>query len=174
MRKLKTSTRHHHSFVSKIEPDIHLIFIPANTTRSNHGFRNCQKSTGKAQTEAWRLLVVPFTRKGWIKNVEMRQKTVQSNCNNVRRQRFYNKRALARNRYETFGTTEGFREDERQSGEFQRAAKKNCPILAVSAQGAELHWKPHCKKLKMCLFNWYVTATSFFRSVKKCCSLVKN
>ena len=124
MRKLNTSTRHHHSFVSNIEPDKHLIFTPANTTRISHEFRICQKSTVKAQTEAWRLLVLPFTRKGWIKNVEMRQETVQSHCNNVRRQRFHNKRALRRTRYEAFGATEGFGKDERESCEFQWAAKK--------------------------------------------------
>ena len=130
MRQLNTSTRHHHSFVSNFEPDVHLIFTPANTTRISHGFRICQKSTGKAQTEAWRLLVLPFTRKRWIKNVEMRQKTVQSHCNNVRRQRFPNKRALARTRYEAFGATEGFGKDERESREFQRAAKKIMPVNA--------------------------------------------
>ena len=110
MRKLNTSTRHHHSFVSNIEPDIHLIFTSAKTTRISHGFRICRKSTGKTQTESLRLLVLPFTQKRWIEKVEMRQKTktVQSYCNNVRRQRFHNKRALARTRYEAFGATEGF------------------------------------------------------------------
>ena len=126
MRKLNASTRHHHSFVSNIQPDIHLIFTPANITRISHGIRIRQKSTGKAQTEAWRLLVLPFTRKRWIENVEMRQKTVQSHCNNVRRQPFHKKRALARTRYEAFGATEGFGKYERESREFQRAAKKNC------------------------------------------------
>ena len=52
VRKLSTNTRHHLSFVSNIEPDIHLKFTSANTTRISHGFRICQKLTGKAQTEA--------------------------------------------------------------------------------------------------------------------------
>ena len=59
--------------------------------------------------------------------MEKRQKTVQSHCNDIRRQRFHNKRALARTRYETFGATEVFGKDEREGREFQRAAKKNCP-----------------------------------------------
>ena len=42
----------------------------------------------------------------------MRKKTGQSHWNNVRRQRFHNKRALARTRYEAFGATEGFGKDE--------------------------------------------------------------
>ena len=53
MRELKTSTRHHHSFASNIEPDVHLLFTPANTTRTSHGFRIRQKSTGKAQTATY-------------------------------------------------------------------------------------------------------------------------
>ena len=57
---------------------------------------NRQKSTRKAQIDGWRLLLLPATQKGCIKNVDMRQKTVQSHCNNVRRQRFHNKRALTR------------------------------------------------------------------------------
>ena len=126
MWKLKTSTKHHHSFVSITEPDIPLLITPANTTRSSHAFRICQKSTGKTQTEAWRLNLLLVTRKEWFKNVEMRQKTVQSHCNNVRSQRFHNKRALARTRYEAFGATECFRKDEREGRELDRAANKNC------------------------------------------------
>ena len=53
MRKLKTSTKHHHSFASNIEPDIHFLFTPANTTRFSHGFKSRQKSTGKIQTEGY-------------------------------------------------------------------------------------------------------------------------
>ena len=47
MRILKTSARHHLLFASNIEPDIHSLFTPANTTRISHGFRIRQKSTGK-------------------------------------------------------------------------------------------------------------------------------
>ena len=47
MRKLKISTRHHDSFASNIEPDIHLLFTPANTTRISRGFRIRQSLRGK-------------------------------------------------------------------------------------------------------------------------------
>ena len=62
----------------------------------------------------------------------MRQKTVQSHCNNVRRQRFRNKRALVRTRYEAFGATEGFGKDERESREFQRAANKTAQATTAT------------------------------------------
>ena len=72
------------------------------------------KSQQGSPNWSMKTIVLPITRKGWIKNVEMRQKTVQSHCNDVRRQHFYNNRALARTRYETFGATEGFGKDERE------------------------------------------------------------
>ena len=43
------------------------------------------------------------------------KKTVQSHCNNVRRQRFDDNKTLAWSRYEAFGATEGFGKDERDT-----------------------------------------------------------
>ena len=88
-------------------------------------FVKSQREKPKLKHEGY--LYCLLREKKWIKNVEMRHETVQSHCNNVRRQRFHNKRALALARYEAFGATEGFRKDERKSRKFQRAAKKNCP-----------------------------------------------
>ena len=55
--KLKTSTRHHHSFISFIAPHITQILTPANITRNIHVSRVCQNLycflRGKGEPKTW-------------------------------------------------------------------------------------------------------------------------
>ena len=51
---------------------------------------------------------------------------VKSHCNNVRRQRFDDKRTLARTGYQALGAAEGFRNHGREGRTLQSAAKRNC------------------------------------------------
>ena len=95
-------------------------------------------SARKAQIETLRLIVPPVPQKAWIENVEMRQKTMQSHCNNVGRQRFYDKRILAGTGYRALRATEVFRNDEGQEDELQRAAKKK-PMLKWSVAASVLN-----------------------------------
>ena len=103
--------------IKKCAPYITSLFIPAKFTRISRAFRNCRKSAKKAPIEARKLFVLPVTQKGWIKNVEMRQKIVQSHCNNVRTQE--NSCKKRRTGCQAVGATEGFRNDEREGRELQ-------------------------------------------------------
>ena len=89
-------------------------------------FQNCEKSTRKNQIEAQGLFVLPVTRKGWLKKVEVLQKTVQTHCNNVRRQRLHDTITLSRTGYEALGAPDGFRNDEKEGCGLQRPAMKTC------------------------------------------------